>query len=173
MPSRRIADLEPKMVVLVGEWLRLCGSKGVPVLVFTTYRSSMEQADLYRIGRDENGKVISGARIVTNAKPGQSLHNHEIEGKPASRAIDAVPWEFVVTRTDSLKFKLDWTPFNSPAEERQFRDGGDLHLLRGGWRTMAEMADRVGLEWAGRWTSFVEYVHFQRPRPKPDASTIA
>ena len=30
------------------------------------------------------------------------------------------------------------------------------------WRVMIEEGDKLGLEWAGRWTTFKEYVHWQQ-----------
>jgi peptidoglycan L-alanyl-D-glutamate endopeptidase CwlK len=52
------------------------------------------------------------------------------------RAVDAVP---------ILHGKPDWT-----------YDQNERH-----WRVFAEEAERVGLEWAGRWERFREYVHVQ------------
>ena len=51
-----------------------------------TYRSNMEQDQLYAQGR--NGAPGS---IVTYVKGGQSDHNYTIDGKPASLAFDAAP----------------------------------------------------------------------------------
>lgn len=52
------------------------------------------------------------------------------------RAVDAVPMVYG---------KPDWT--YSPHEYH--------------WKVFAEEAERVGLEWAGKWQTFVEYVHVQ------------
>lgn len=161
--SRELADLERSFRDQVGEWLRLCNAKGVPVLVFCTWRPPAEQARLYSIGRNEDGSRIPGIRIVTNAKPGESRHNLELEDRPCSEAIDAVPWQVTIEKANlSLKRKLDWTPFDSPQEAKAFRESRDLELLDRRWGIMAKMALKVGMEWAGMWTGFVEYVHFQK-----------
>lgn len=81
----------------------------------------------------EVGRTKPG-KIITNAKPGQSKHNATVDGKPASRAFDCVP-------------------------------------LRGGkpvwsekdpiWQEVGKIGTDVGLMWAGNWTRFREYPHFE------------
>jgi len=162
--SRRIRDLEPHVQGVAGDWLRLCGAKGVPVLVYCTKRTLSEQLALWKKGRElkpgeDPAKASSwvrtpGCRIVTKARPGSSFHNYGL-------ALDAAPYEFLVERDLTIAKKLDWTPFASKADETAFRDTGGLGYLDKRWRVMVEAADEVGLEWAGRWPRFIEYVHFQ------------
>lgn len=52
------------------------------------------------------------------------------------RAVDAVPM---------VDGKPDWSYSEN-----------EIH-----WRVMIEEGDRVGLEWAGRWKTFKEFVHWQ------------
>jgi peptidoglycan L-alanyl-D-glutamate endopeptidase CwlK len=85
MASRRIEDLHPALQPLAREFLSRCSARQVDVLIVCTYRDGAEQDALYAQGRTK-----PGAR-VTNAKAGQSAHNHTIDGKPAARAFDAVP----------------------------------------------------------------------------------
>jgi peptidoglycan L-alanyl-D-glutamate endopeptidase CwlK len=77
--SRRIEDLDPRVQDGAKAILRAWADKGLDVLVTATFRSMEEQDRLYRQGRDGH----PGPR-VTNAKAGQSLHNH-------GRAMDVVP----------------------------------------------------------------------------------
>lgn len=81
------------------------------------------------------GRTAPGS-IVTNAKPWQSAHQY-------GRAVDAVPivngkldWNYLDVNHDSVPDKTEW-------------------------RIMVEEADKLGLEWAGRWKTFKEFVHFQ------------
>lgn len=123
MASRNLRDLHPSVAARFTAWVKACRDRDVEVLVYCTYRSLEEQAELYARGRTAPGK------IVTNAPPGSSWHNYR-------RAIDAVP---------VLAGKPDWS-----------YDPDERH-----WKVMVEEADRLGIEWAGRWRTFREYVHFQ------------
>lgn len=139
--SRSLYDLEPSFARLVGEWLRLCSSQGVAVLVYCTARSASYQDELYAQGRTTPG------RVVTNARGGQSAHNYGL-------AIDAAPWTWDSKAPfDVHNRKLDWSPF-------------DGKILDPAWRVMVDSAVTVGLEWAGDWVHFKEYVHFQHPQWK-------
>lgn len=138
MPSRNILDLHPDLQPLALAFLARCAARQVDVLIVCTYRSGAEQDALYTIGRTELG------RKVTNARAGQSAHNHTIDGKPAARAFDAVPllhgkpiWE------DPRDADSDWT--------------NDF-----GWKVMGEVAAELGLVWYGRpGAAFREAPHFQ------------
>ena len=78
-------------------------------------------------------------RIVTNAKPGRSTHNNTLNGKPAALAVDVVP----------------------------LRDGKPVWSVSDPvWKRVGEIGEKVGLEWAGRWTTFREFPHFQHPQAK-------
>jgi len=78
MASRKIEDLHPKVMEKAKDFLAKCAEQGIDVLIYCTYRSQAEQAELYAIGRTTPGK------IVTNAKPGYSYHNWGL-------AFDCVP----------------------------------------------------------------------------------
>lgn len=83
----------------------------------------------------EQGRTKPG-RIVTNAKPGESAHNVTLGPVPASMALDFVPM---------AGGKPQWRN-EHPA-----------------WLQAGEIAERVGLEWAGRWKRFKEFPHVQLP----------
>lgn len=85
MPSQKLEDLHPDLQPVCHEFLRRCAEAGLDILITCTWRSGAEQDALYAQGRTR-----PGAR-VTNARAGQSAHNHTIAGKPASRAFDIVP----------------------------------------------------------------------------------
>ena len=78
-------------------------------------------------------------RIVTRAKPGRSTHNNTLNGKPAALAVDVVPLR-------------DGKPIWSASDPV--------------WKRVGEIGEKVGLEWAGRWTTFREVPHFQHPQAK-------
>ena len=104
--------------------------QGLDVLIYCTMRTDDEQAALYAQGRTAPGPV------VTNARPGASLHNPQRDGK--AWAFDAVP----------LKHgKAQWA------------DDAALNA-------MGRAGEAAGLEWAGRWRGKLrERVHFQIKPP--------
>ncbi|MEN9417126.1 MAG: hypothetical protein RI988_746 [Pseudomonadota bacterium] len=131
--SRRLEDLHPAVRPLVDAFLQSARLDGIDLLVTCTWRSPEEQARLYAIGRTVPG------RRVTNARPGQSLHNVMAGGRPASLAVDVVPLR---------------------AGKPVWSDRDPI------WQEVGGHGEAAGLEWAGRWTRFREYPHFQHPRAK-------
>lgn len=78
MSSRSIDDLSPEVKRRAGLFLSRCAASGLCLLVTCTRRTAAEQAALYAQGR------AAGGRVVTWAKPGQSLHE-------TGAALDVVP----------------------------------------------------------------------------------
>ena len=76
--SRDLDLLHPEFRLMVDRWLAHCKAINLELVVTCTWRSPAEQAQLYAQGRTAPGK------IVTNAKPGQSMHNVTLGGQPAS-----------------------------------------------------------------------------------------
>ena len=109
-------DLRPIVKRKRDEFLTLCKKNGVPVRVTSQVRSWAEQDKLYAQGRTTSGK------IVTNAKGGESMHNH---GLAFDVCFDSItPWI-------------------------------------GDWDKVGKLGESIGLEWGGRWASFVDRPHFQ------------
>lgn len=132
MASRKLSDLHADVKPLAEEFLRRCEANNIDILITCTYRSPKEQNELYAQGRTKPG------RIVTNAKAGQSNHNTEVNGTPASRAFDVVPLR-------------DGKPVWGTK-------GDDLAL----WVKVGEIGESVGLNWAGRWKRFKEFPHLEK-----------
>ena len=129
MASRKLSDLHPDLRPLAQQFLDLAAAQGIDVLVTCTYRSDAEQAMLYAQGRTAKGK------IVTNAKPGQSAHNHMLNAAPAALAFDVVPL---------VHGKPVW-------------DASDPL-----WDKLGEIGRSLGLQWAGDWKgSLKEKPHFE------------
>lgn len=76
--SRSLDDLIPPAKQRVLLFIEAAKSKGIDLLVTSTYRDSESQAALFAQGRTAPGK------IVTNANAGQSFHNWRC-------AVDVVP----------------------------------------------------------------------------------
>jgi len=76
--SRSLDDLAPPVKQRAEAFVEATKLKGIDLLVTSTYRDHESQAALFAQGRTTPG------RVVTNAKPGQSWHNHRC-------ALDVVP----------------------------------------------------------------------------------
>jgi peptidoglycan LD-endopeptidase CwlK len=137
--SRSLSYLSADTRVKAQQFLRECSILGLDVLVTCTYRDNAAQAALYASGRTVAGPLL------TNAKPGRSLHNCVEAGVlawtlpvPASKAFDVVPM---------LAGKPQWGTT------------GDALKM---WQKIGEVGEACGLQWAGRWTGRLrEFPHFQ------------
>ncbi|MEK7144319.1 MAG: M15 family metallopeptidase [Patescibacteria group bacterium] len=122
-----------------------CERQGIEVLITCTYRSNAEQADTYAQGRTQPG------RVVTWAKPGESLHNViGPDGKPSSKAFD-----FVVLRNG----KIIWGTSGDGIDDDPSDDNtDDLEL----WQRAGSIGESLSLTWAGRWPKpKTEFPHLQ------------
>lgn len=129
MPSRKISDLHPALQRPAQKFIDDCADADIELLVTCTYRSNAEQGDAYAQGRTAPGKII------TNAQPGQSMHNKTLNGKPAAQALDVVPIRFGKAIWDS----------KDPV-----------------WQRIVLIGEANGFEWAGRWKRMREFPHFQK-----------
>ena len=85
MASRKITDLHPLLQERYKAFEIECERQKLDYLVTCTYRSGIEQDQLYAQGRTTFG------RIVTCAKAGDSAHNvTTADGKPNACAFDVV-----------------------------------------------------------------------------------
>lgn len=156
MASRDLNDLQPAFRAKAYQFQMRCEEAGFPVLIYCTLRTLHEQAILYRQSRPLGRIRIKADELrdtynrpdlaeilmsvgpqngphVTNAAPGQSLHQYGL-------AFDGVPmsggkpvWQHNKPETASC------------------------------WLRYGELGEAVGMEWSGRWKSFPEFPHFQEP----------
>jgi peptidoglycan LD-endopeptidase CwlK len=156
MASRSLADLDPTMQPLAEKFIRRCREAGLDVLIYCTLRPAYEQAQLYRQGRsmaqirttadrlrDEFGRpdlcdllIDVGPQQgpkVTQACPGQSLHNYGL-------AFDAVP----------LRAGRPVWGRNRPEDKAL-------------WESFGACVRKAGLEWGGDWPRFRDFPHAQMP----------
>lgn len=129
MASRKLDDLRKDIRDIAVKHIAACAAEGIDLLIYCTYRSDAEQAIEYAKGRTTKG------HIVTNARPGQSKHNHvDAEKKPASLAYDCIP---------VVNGKAQWS---------------DTDLVH----KVGIIGEELGLTWAGRWRGKLrESVHFE------------
>ena len=140
--SRSLTDLLPAARVRFQRFLARCAAdpwfvkNGIGMIVTSTERDFESQNALYAQGRTKPGK------IVTNAKGGYSWHNFRCAG-------DVVPTRHGVPIWGTKGNGLDVDPTDDHTD--------DLEV----WQRVGAHGEAVGLEWAGRWTTFREFAHFQ------------
>jgi peptidoglycan LD-endopeptidase CwlK len=110
--------------------------KGVPILITSGFRSFAEQTAIFAKGRDKFGQVIRAKDVVSNARPGRSMHNYGLAA------------DYVLLMPDGKS--ISWSTA---------RDGDrDGHR---DWFEVAEIAKSHGFEWGGDWDRFVDMPHIQ------------
>ena len=82
---------------------------GLQMRVTQAYRTYREQAVIYSIGRSTHG------RVVTNAKPGESLHNFGLAVDSCFRGKD--PFLESLKKTDPQKAEALWQEYGKAAEQ--------------------------------------------------------
>lgn len=127
--SRSLDDLAPPAKQRAEAFIAAAKSKGIDLLVTSTYRDSESQDALYAQGRSTPGN------IVTRAKAGQSWHNWRC-------ALDVVPlvngkaiwddqalWKQVgeIGKSCGLEWAGDWKTFK---EYPHFQYTGGLTLVQ-------------------------------------------
>lgn len=128
--SRKIEDLLPPVRERVERFLAACKEEGIDILITSTYRDNASQDALYAQGRTKPGVK------VTNARAGQSYHNHRCavdvvpmkNGKPIWNAKDPV-WQDIgrLGKAAGLEWAGDWVRFK---EFPHFQYTGGLSLAQ-------------------------------------------
>lgn len=161
MASRDIEDLQYSVKVKAKEFQFLCEQAGLEVLIYCTTRSFEEQSILYRqsrtlteikakareladvYGRSDLAKILMGVGPqngphVTNAGPGQSLHNYGF-------AFDGVPMTHGKPMWD--KESPLWQVYGELANRAGLEWAGDWkgfvefpHCQEGRWQDMIGVA---------------------------------
>lgn len=134
--SRKIDDLLPVVQEKVRKFLELCHESDVDILITSTYRDAESQNALYAQGRTQPGK------IVTNAKAGESWHNHRcafdvvpiVNGKACWDTKNPV-WQTIgsLGKEAGLEWAGDWKRFKE-FPHFQYTGGKTLAQLRNGER---------------------------------------
>lgn len=152
---QRIATLHPRLQPLARRLILEGGAalhqypeptrlRAVRYGITQAYRSYTEQSQLYGQGRTESQLTSIGLPAqhakpnlprVTNARPGLSLHERTLNGKPAALAFDVAP------------FDANGQPvWDARAPE---------------WQLIGAVGRSLGLVWGGDFTSIKDLPHFE------------
>ena len=134
MASRSLDDLLPVVKRKAEEFRKLCADQGMDILIYCTYRSPEEQNGLYAQGRTKPGK------IVTNARGGESWHNHRcafdfvpmVAGKPAWGDTNLYRKAGVIAESVGLEWAGRWTGSLRETAHCQYTGGLTLAQLKAG-----------------------------------------
>jgi len=134
MASRSLDDLLPVVKRKAEEFRKLCADQGMDILIYCTYRSPEEQNGLYAQGRSKPGK------IVTNARGGESWHNHRcafdfvpmVAGKPAWGDTNLYRKAGVIAESVGLEWAGRWTGSLRETAHCQYTGGLTLAQLKSG-----------------------------------------
>lgn len=121
----RLTQVHPKLAALVNQMDLALTMEGIQIEVVQGLRTMAEQATIFAQGRTTPGK------IVTEARPGYSMHNFGV-------AVDLVP---------GIRGQASWEP-NWVAESPDFA-------------TMVKCGIGLGLVSGSEWKSFPDMPHFQ------------
>lgn len=159
MASRSLLDLRPEVRGKATEHVARCAARGVELLVYCTLRSPREQAQ-------EFAKARGRAEIVAKANEMLSTYGRA-DLADLLRVQAPVSAQRIATKAgpgESLHqhgLAYDCVPVVN-GRLAWGTSGADLAL----WRIVGEEGQRLGLEWAGSWTGFREFPHFQAPGKK-------
>lgn len=131
--SRNLKDLLPVVATKAAAFVSACRAAGIDVLITSTYRDHESQNALYAQGRTTPGKR------VTNARGGQSWHNHRcafdfvpiVNGKAMWNDTRTFKRCGVIAESLGLEWAGRWTGFPELAH-CQYTGGRTLSDLQAG-----------------------------------------
>jgi len=153
MASRRLEDLVPEAHEMAKRHILLCAEAGIELLIYCTLRDTHEQARLYRQSRTKEQVQAKIDQFKARGFPalGQILKDVGPQ-KAGPKVTGAGPGESFhqYARAYDCVPVVAGKPVWSAAGEN-----GKL------WAKVGQAGKKCGLEWAGDWTSFREFPHFQ------------
>jgi len=141
--QKRIQKLHPLVRDEVSNIIKACDlalTGRAKIRITQSLRTFQEQEQLYAIGRTKSGKK------VTNAKPGQSIHNYGL-------AVDICL--MIDGKTASWDTTKDW-------DNDKVAD----------WYECVKIFAKYGWEWGGNWKTFKDLPHFEKKSIKTKTSEI-
>ena len=153
MASRRLEDLVPEAEEMAKRHILLCAEAGIELLIYCTLRDTHEQARLYRQSRTKEQVQAKMDQYKAKGFPALAQILKDVgPQKSGPKVTGAGPGESFhqYSRAYDCVPVLNGKPVWSSSGE-----GGKL------WEKVGQMGRKIGLEWAGDWTSFREFPHFQ------------
>lgn len=153
MASRRLEDLVPEVQDMAKKHILLCADAGFELLIYCTLRDAHEQARLYRQSRTKEQVQKKMDQLSARGFPALAKILKEVgPQKSGPKVTNAGPGESFhqYNRAYDCVPVVQGKPIWSPNGE-----GAAL------WAKVGKLGKKCGLEWAGEWTTFREFPHFQ------------
>ncbi len=153
MASRRLEDLVPEAQEMAKRHILLCAEAGIELLIYCTLRDTHEQARLYRQSRTKEQVQKKIDQFIARGFPALAKILREVgPQKSGPKVTNAGPGESFhqYSRAYDCVPVLHGKPIWGTAGE-----GAGI------WDKVGKLGKKTGLEWAGDWTSFREFPHFQ------------
>jgi peptidoglycan L-alanyl-D-glutamate endopeptidase CwlK len=144
----RLIDLNAETYFLANEALAEMQAKSIPHVVTSTKRTEAEQAALYAQGRAKIEAVNELRKRacmpnITLAQNQNTVTNCDgVRKKSAHQSGDAL---------DIVPLKGHYPVWPGPDDPR--------------WLAIAEIMEKHGFDWGGRWKEFPDHPHYQRKKP--------
>ena len=153
MGSRRLEDLQPRVQNAARDHILKCADQGIELLVYCTLRDAREQARLYWQGRTADQVQRKIDALTNKGFPDLAVLLEDTGPQEGRKVTFAGPGESF----HQYGLAYDCVPLvGGKAEWRTSGEAADL------WQIVGESGKSCGLEWAGDWTRFREFPHFQR-----------
>ena len=153
MASRRLEDLVPAVQDMAREHILRCADAGIELLIYCTLRDSQEQARLYRQSRTKEQVQKKIDQLIARGFPALAKVLKDVgPQKSGPKVTNAGPGESFHQYSmayDCVPVVLGKPVWSTAGE------GAGL------WDKVSKAGKKCGLEWAGDWTSFREFPHFQ------------
>ncbi|MES1242079.1 MAG: M15 family metallopeptidase [Acidobacteriota bacterium] len=153
MASRRLEDLVPEAQAMAKEHILRCADAGFELLIYCTLRDAHEQARLFRQSRTKEQVQKKMDQLTSRGFPALAKILKEVgPQKSGPKVTNAGPGESFhqYNRAYDCVPVVQGKPIWSPNGE-----GAAL------WEKVGKLGKKCGLEWAGDWTTFREFPHFQ------------
>lgn len=153
MASRRLEDLVPEVQEMAKEHILRCADAGFELLIYCTLRDEHEQARLYRQSRTKEQVQKKMDQLTAKGFPALAKILKDVgPQKTAPKVTNAGPGESF----HQYNRAYDCVPVfqGKPI----WGTGGEGAAL---WDKVGKLGKKCGLEWAGDWTTFREFPHFQ------------
>jgi peptidoglycan L-alanyl-D-glutamate endopeptidase CwlK len=153
MASRRLEDLTPETQAMAREHVLRCAEAGIELLIYCTLRDEHEQARLYRQSRTKEQVQAKMDLLTARGFPALARILKEVgPQKSGPKVTGAAPGESF----HQYSRAYDCVPIVSG--KPVWSASGENGKL---WAKVGQLGKKAGLEWAGDWTSFREFPHFQ------------
>lgn len=153
MASRRLEDLVPEVQAMAKDHILRCADAGFELLIYCTLRDGHEQARLYRQSRTKEQVQKKMDQLTAKGFPALAKILKDVgPQKSGPKVTNAGPGESFhqYNRAYDCVPVLQGKPIWGTAGE-----GAAI------WDKVGKLGKKCGLEWAGDWTSFREFPHFQ------------